>query len=102
MKNKIVVALVAALALSFVACAGTSEGTNGGATAKTESPAAQEKDAQYQQGLDNKQAMLESMFRGFLDAVRSGAPADTLYAYLTDSSEYWLDTLENHAKVYDS
>ena len=102
MKNKIVVVLVAALALSFVACAGTSEGANGGATAKTDSPAAQEKDAQYQQGLDNKQAMLESMFRGFLDAVRNGAPADTLYAYLTDSSEYWLDTLENHAKVYDS
>ncbi|WP_290730508.1 MULTISPECIES: hypothetical protein [unclassified Fibrobacter] len=103
MKNKIVVVLVAALALSFVACAGTSEGAkDGAAAAKADSPAAQEKDAQYQQGLDDKQAMLESMFRGFLDAVRNGAPADTLYAYLTDSSEYWLDTLENHAKVYDS
>ena len=103
MKNKIVVALVAAFAMAFAACAGTSESVKeGSAAGNSDSPAAQEKDAQYQQGLDDKQSMLESMFRGLLGAVRDGAPAETLYAYLTDSSEYWLDTLENHARTYDS
>jgi hypothetical protein len=103
MKNKIVVALVAAFAMAFAACAGTSENMKeGSAAGNVDSPAAQEKDAQYQQGLDDKQTLLESMFRGFLGAVRDGAPAETLYAYLTDTSEYWLDTLENHARVYDA
>lgn len=50
----------------------------------------------------DKQAALENMFSSFLNAVRRGVSADTLYDYLTDSSEYWLDTLENHARVYDS
>ena len=48
----------------------------------------------------DKQAMLETMFRNFLSAIRQDTPADELYAMLTDSSEYWLDTLENHARVY--
>ena len=46
--------------------------------------------------------MLESMFQGFLSAVRNGSDAETLYGFLTDTSEYWLDTLENHAKVYNA
>ena len=50
----------------------------------------------------DKQAMLESMFQNFLSAVRNGSDAETLYGFLTDTSEYWLDTLENHAKVYNS
>ncbi len=49
----------------------------------------------------DKQASLELMFQNFLTAVRSNASADTLYEYLTDTSEYWLDTLENHARTYD-
>ena len=49
---------------------------------------------------NDKQAMLESMFRNFLNAIHEDTPADDLYAMLTDSSEYWLDTLERHAMTY--
>ena len=101
MKNKIVVALVAAFAMAFVACAGTSEQSGNGSPAET-GASAQVKNAQYEGQQQDKQAMLESMFQGFLSAVRNGSDAETLYGFLTDTSEYWLDTLENHAKAYDA
>ncbi len=46
--------------------------------------------------------MLDDMFRKFLISIREDTPADTLLAMLTDSSEYWLDTLEHHAMMYTS
>lgn len=79
----------------FSACAGSSAkndaGTSESAEAKNEKVVLQESD---------KQAMLESMFRNLLSAIHEDTPADDLYAMLTDSSEYWLDTLENHARTY--
>ena len=101
MKNKIVVALVAAFAMVFAACAGSAEQPGNGSPAET-GASAQAKNAQYEGQQQDKQAMLESMFQGFLSAVRNGSDAETLYGFLTDTSEYWLDTLENHAKVYNA
>ena len=101
LKNKIVVALVALLALGFVACAGTSENSGAkDAASGSNEVSAQVKDAQYEGQQQDKQALLEIMFNNFIAAVREGVPADTLYAFLTDTSEYWLDTLENHARTY--
>lgn len=101
LKNKIVAALVALLALCFAACAGTAENAGGKNVSTGEGEiSAQEKNAQYEGQQQDKQGMLEDMFRGFISAVREGASAETLYGYLTDTSEYWLDTLENHARVY--
>lgn len=101
LKNKIVMALSVALALGFTACAGTAESPKADASASA-GESAQVKNAQYEGQQQDKQAMLESMFQRFLDAVRNGSDAETLYGYLTDTSEYWLDTLENHAKTYNS
>ena len=79
----------------FSACAGSSAqkdaGSGESAEVKNEKVVLQESD---------KQAMLETMFKNFLVAIREDTPADDLYAMMTDSSEYWLDTLENHARVY--
>ncbi|MBR5413956.1 MAG: hypothetical protein IK114_13110 [Fibrobacter sp.] len=95
LKNTIVVALAIGACVFFSACAGSSAkndaGSSESAEVKNEKVVLQESD---------KQAMLETMFRNFLSAIRQDTPADELYAMLTDSSEYWLDTLENHARVY--
>ena len=101
LKNKIVAALFVSFALGITACAGTAEQAGNGSPAET-GASAQEKNAQYEGRQQDKQAMLESMFQNFLSAVRNGSDAETLYGFLTDTSEYWLDTLENHAKVYNS
>ena len=101
LKNTIVVALVALLALGLAACAGSGENSGAkNASAGTAEVSAQEKNAQYEGQLQDKQTLLEDMFRRFISSVREGADAQTLYAFLTDTSEYWLDTLENHARVY--
>lgn len=102
LKNTIVAAFTVALAFGFTACAGTAGQSGEGAKAKESGASAQVKNAQYEGQQQDKQTMLETMFAGFLSAVREGASAETLYGYLTDTSEYWLDTLENHARVYDS
>ena len=95
LKNTIVMSLVIGACAFFSACAGSSAkndaGTSESAEAKNEKVVLQESD---------KQAMLESMFRNLLSAIHEDTPADDLYAMLTDSSEYWLDTLENHARTY--
>lgn len=80
---------MAVLAIVFAACAGSSEVQN-----------TQQKNAQVQERAQDKQTALEEMFKNFFFAVRNGASAQDLYDFLTDSSEYWLDTLENHARVY--
>lgn len=77
----------------LLACAGS-------ATQNVSPESAQQKDAKVQERAMDKQAALEQMFNNFLASVREGAPAEVLYAYLTDTSEYWLDTLENHARTY--
>lgn len=97
LKNKIVLALTSILLLGLSACAGSSDAAK---SVEAGQVSAQEKNAQYAERQQDKQTMLENMFSGFLTAVREGASAETLYEFLTDTSEYWLDTLENHARVY--
>lgn len=48
----------------------------------------------------DKEAALKEMFQNFLTAVEQNVPAETMLEMLTDSSEYWLDTLESHARIY--
>lgn len=94
-KNKIVVAIMFTLFAMLCACASSNN-----ANSKQSNETAQEKDAKYANRAQNKQAMLDAMFQKFLNAISENTPADTLYEMLTDSSEYWLDTLEHHAMVY--
>ena len=100
-KDKIVAALAVVFLAVFSACAGSQESSSKDSLGNV-SQDAQAKNAQYQERIQDKQQMLETMFADFLDAVRNGASAETLYGYLTDSSEYWLDTLEVHARRYDA
>lgn len=94
MKNTFLFAALLAFSLGLLACAGSSQ---------QEAPqTSQEKNAMVESRAMDKQAALELMFQNFLAAVRRNASADTLYEYLTDTSEYWLDTLENHARVYNA
>lgn len=103
LKNKIVLAIVTGALAIFAGCAGSEQksGNQSGTSldaALGESAAT--KDAKFQDREQDKQTALEQMFQNFLMAVREDTPAETLYEMLTDTSEYWLDTLENHAKVY--
>lgn len=104
LKNKIVATILAASFSIFVGCAGNSQKSSegGNALANALGKTAAEKDAKFQGQEQDKLAMLESMFDNFKAAVKSNVSADTLLNYLTDSSEYWLDTLENHAKTYNA
>jgi outer membrane murein-binding lipoprotein Lpp len=89
---------LSSLALVSLMCLGGCAGSSDKNSAANES--AEVKNAKYQGREQDKQAMLESMFANFMDAIRADTPAEVLYSMLTDSSEYWLDTLENHARVY--
>ena len=103
LKNKLLLLASLALLLFISSCASTDSLAKGASSdIQGASPNATEKNAQYEAREKNKQTMLEEMFSNFLSAVREGAPAEALYDFLTDSSEYWLDTLENHARVYDA
>ena len=96
LKNTIVMALssVALVALVCLSgCAGSSDQSQGKESFEV-------KNAKVQGREQDKQTMLEDMFKNFLMAIREDTPADELYAMLTDSSEYWLDTLEHHARIY--
>ena len=92
-KNIVLCPLLAFILCGLFACAGS-------AGEKAVPETAQEKDAKVQDRAMDKQTALEQMFSNFLKSVREGASAEVLYDYLTDSSEYWLDTLENHARTY--
>jgi hypothetical protein len=87
-------ALAIGACVFFSACAGSAKDDAG-----LDAPASVKNDKVVVREAD-KQAMLETMFKDFLVAIHEDTPADDLYAMMTDSSEYWLDTLENHAKTY--
>lgn len=106
LKNTIVAAVAVGAAVFFNACAGSSEAKDSN-NPRNESfvdaalgESAEVKEAKVQHRENDKQAMLETMFSNFMAAIREDTPAEVLYSMLTDSSEYWLDTLENHARVY--
>lgn len=100
MKDKIVKAVLVASCAFLGACASTSGAEKSSAAKNVDAIDSAEKDAKYQERLQDKQSMLEGSFAKFLDAVRNNVTGDDMLAYLTDSSEYWLDTLENHAQTY--
>lgn len=77
-------AALAALSLLLFACAGTGE----------PSPDAQT----YNQVQEEKQALLEKTFGDMQAAIARHVPPETLWTFITDSSRYWMDTLENVAK----
>ena len=101
-KDKILVAIAMAFLMLLSACAGATDNTSSKKSSGIANQNAQAKNAQYQERVQDKQALLENMFQNFLDGIRNGASAEVLYGYLTDSSEYWLDTLEVHARRYDA
>ena len=74
-------------------CAGSSDNAALGESAEVKNEKVENREY-------DKQAMLEQMFNRFMGAIHEDTPADVLLEMLTDSSEYWLDTLESHAKVY--
>ena len=81
----------------MVSCAGSSSGETPSAQLKE---SASIKDAKHQEREQDKKAMLEQMFVNFQNAIRMNVDADTLLAMMTDTSEYWIDTLELHARTY--
>ena len=97
LKNKIVLALLVSVFSFMVGCAGSS---NGSALNSTESAAV--RDAKVKAQESDKLTMLEEMYGLFKESVRNHAPSDVVLGFMTDSSEYWLDELENHAKTYDA
>lgn len=81
----------------MVSCAGSS----GNASPSEQlSESASIKDAKHQEREQDKKALLEQMFVNFQNAIRTNVGADTLLAMMTDSSEYWIDSLELHARTY--
>ncbi|MCF0223537.1 MAG: hypothetical protein HUK20_04645 [Fibrobacter sp.] len=94
-KNKIVAALLLVVFVFMAGCAGSSNESS--EVGKSNAAA---KDAGFQTREQDKLASLEKMFQEFLMATHDDTPAEDLYKLLTDTSEYWLDTLEHHAKVY--
>lgn len=99
LKNKIVLALLVSVFAFMAGCAGSSK--DSGATGESVETAAV-RDAKVKAQEADKLAMLEGMYELFKNSVKNHAPSDILLGFLTDSSEYWLDTLENHAKIYDA
>lgn len=96
LKNTILSALVFSVAAILSSCAGAQS-----ATKSVTEQSASEKDAKYQERKQDKQAMLEQMFKDFRVAVQSNINAKDMLELLTDTTEYWLDTLENHARSYN-
>ena len=79
-------------------CAGSAKDSSSGDVTET----AAVRDAKVKAQEADKLAMLESMYSLFKESVKNRAPSDVLLEFLTDSSEYWLDELERHAKSYDA
>ena len=97
LKNKIVLALLVGVFAFMAGCAGSSN-NSGAEQAET----AAVRDSKFKAQEAEKLAMLDEMYTLFKESVKNRAPSDILLGFLTDSSEYWLDELENHAKTYDA
>ncbi|MCQ2098308.1 MAG: hypothetical protein MJY87_10265 [Fibrobacter sp.] len=104
LKNKIVPFLVVGAFAFFAGCAGSSNTDQGSPRTSALDAAlgesAEVKDSKVQEREQDKQALLETMFQTFVSSVSNGATSEQLLELLTDSSEYWLDTLEAHALSY--
>ncbi len=97
LKNTILCALSVAALLVFASCAGSSGNAD---PAAQPSESASVKDAKHKEREQDKKAMLEQLFVDFQNAIRTNVSADTLLAMMTDSTEYWIDSLELHARTY--
>ncbi len=85
-KNKSFAVFLLSFVFLFAACAATSETPDG--SAKT-----------YSQVQENKQALLEQSFASFRDYVNRDMPPESLFVFITDTSRYWMDTLELAAQT---
>jgi len=97
LKNTILCALSVAFLVVFASCAGSSGNADPSAQ---RSDSASAKEAKYKEREQDKKALLEQMFVDFQNAIRMNVAADTLLAMMTDTSEYWIDSLEQHARTY--
>lgn len=97
LKNTILCALSVAFLVVFASCAGSSGNADPSAQ---RSDSASVKEAKYKEREQDKKALLEQMFVNFQNAIRMNVAADTLLAMMTDTSEYWIDSLEQHARTY--
>ncbi|MCF0215400.1 MAG: hypothetical protein HUK21_02880 [Fibrobacteraceae bacterium] len=95
LKNNIVCAFVALMLCVFAGCAGSGNGSAAG-----QENLAAAKNAQFAGQAQDKQALLEQTFAGFIAGIQNGISADDMLEFLTDTSEYWLDTLDVHARLY--
>lgn len=107
LKNKIVLWIAASAMAFLAACAGSADKAETASKQDSTLDAtlgapAEVKDAKYQDREQDKVASLEKMFQEFLVAVQNETPAEEMYKLLTDTSEYWLDTLEAHAISYNA
>ncbi len=87
LKNTIFLILLCATAGILFSCAGSSE---------ARSP---ESAGSYQQVQQEKQRLLEKTFNSMQALVAQNVQPEKLFPYLTDSSRFWMDTLELLAKT---
>lgn len=89
------------IGLAFSGCAGTAGNVEQGANAE-QKPASVVGDSaakatSYKIQQEEKQAMLEQTFSGMLNTIRTSSSPQDLLPFITDTSEYWLDSLEEAA-----
>ena len=87
LKNIIFLGFLLSLSLGLVSCAGK-------ATSHSS-----EDEGSYKRVQQEKQFLLENTFKKMQSLVAQGVSPDKLYPYITDSSLFWMDTLEALAKT---
>ncbi|MCK9183161.1 MAG: hypothetical protein M0P13_09835, partial [Fibrobacteraceae bacterium] len=83
-KNTIFALLIAVL---FFACAGSNNET------------ASSDAVTYRQSQEEKLALLEKTYATMQEKVMANVPPESLLEFITDSSRYWMDSLQLYAKT---
>lgn len=87
LKNTIFLAFLLSVSLGLASCAGNA------------TPRSSEDEGSYQRVQQEKQLLLENTFNKMQSLVAQGVSPEKLYPYITDSSRFWMDTLEVLAKT---
>lgn len=82
--------LFCSFAFLFSACAVSNSGVVGEAAAKSSG---------YEMQQQEKQLLLKKTFADLIATVQSGSDPESILPFITDSSEYWFDSLEVAAKT---
>lgn len=85
-KNKSFILLLLIFGSFFFSCAATSENSEG--EART-----------YTQLQEEKRLLLENSFQSLREYVEKEMPPESLFVFITDTSRYWMDTLELAAQT---